>query len=66
MTQAYEKVVEIKQPEVKAPIESEEDELLGDLNPRYFEESLKLEDARQEVYTSDIIMSSKYNVFRPF
>ncbi|MHA1916039.1 MAG: hypothetical protein ACW986_00915 [Promethearchaeota archaeon] len=70
MTQAYENVmeieIEIEQPEVEAPIESEVDELLGDLNPRYFEESMSLDDARQKAYTSDISMSSNYNVFRTF
>ncbi|MHA2122633.1 MAG: hypothetical protein ACW990_15630 [Promethearchaeota archaeon] len=70
MTQAYENVmemiIEIEQPEVEAPIESEVDELLGDLNPRYFEESMTLEDARQKAYTSDVSVSSSYNFFTPF
>ncbi len=70
MTQAYEKVmemiIEIEQPEVEAPIESEVDELLGDLNPRYFEECMILDEARQKAYTSDVSMSSNFNVFTTY
>jgi len=68
MTQAYENVmeIEIEQPEVEAPIVSEIDELLGDLNPRYFEEALTLEDTRQKINTSDISFSSKFNVFTTY
>ncbi|MHA1883475.1 MAG: hypothetical protein ACW96S_00365 [Promethearchaeota archaeon] len=70
MTQTYEKVIEIEieieQPEVETPIESEVDELLGDLNPRYFEEAMTLEDARQKINTSDISFSSKFNVFTTY
>ncbi|MHA1883641.1 MAG: hypothetical protein ACXAAI_00645 [Promethearchaeota archaeon] len=70
MTQAYENVMEIEiefeQPEVEAPIESETDELLGDLNPRYFEECMTLDDARQKAYTSDVSMSSNFNVFTTY
>jgi len=69
MTQAYEKVMEMKSPkieQVETPIESEVDELLGDLNPRYFEEAMTLEDALEKVYSSDIYSSSRYNIFRPF
>lgn len=69
MTQAYEKVMEMKSPkieQVETPIESEVDELLGDLNPRYFEEAMSLEDALEKVYSSDIYFSSKFNIFRPY
>jgi hypothetical protein len=70
MTQAYEKVmeieIEIEQPEVEAPIESEVDELLGDLNPRYFEEAMTLQDAQQKINASDISFSSKFNVFTTY
>ena len=70
MTQAYENVMEIEiefeQPEVEAPIESEMDELLGDLNPRYFEEAMTLDEARQKAYTSDVSMSSNFNVFTTY
>lgn len=55
MTQAYEKVKEIESPKVeeaKAQIseESKMDELLGDLNPRYFEEAIAPENALDRVY----------------
>ena len=74
MTQAYEKVVEmnsmeveeIENPEVKKSAESEVDELLGDLNPRFFEEALSWEEAKEQIHTSDIAFSSNFNVFRNF
>jgi len=56
----------IEQVEVKPPIKSEVDEILGDLNPRYFEEAMTLKNALKKVYSSDINLSSKYNVFWPF
>ncbi len=57
MTQAYEETMEIKTPEVEAPKvkelkESEADELLGDLNPRYFEESYSFDEAQQKIFAS--------------
>jgi len=69
MTQTYEKVMEMESPkieQVETPIESEVDELLGDLNPRYFEEGMTLENALEKVYSSDIYSSRRYNMFRPF
>ena len=60
MTQAYEEVKEIKSleveeiehPEVKESMESEVDELLGDLNPRYYEEAISLNEAKDKIYSS--------------
>ncbi|MHA2259407.1 MAG: hypothetical protein ACXACO_15700 [Promethearchaeota archaeon] len=71
MTQAYKKVVEIEfeeieYPEVKISIESEVDELIGDLNPRFFEEVSSLKEAKDRIQTSDITFSSNFNVFRTF
>ena len=71
MTQAYEEVMEMKSleveeiehPEVK---ESEVDELLGDLNPRYYEEVISLKEAKERVYLSDISVSNQFNMFRTF
>ena len=71
MTQAYEEVMEMKSleveeiehPEVK---ESEVDELLGDLNPRYYEEVISLKEAKERVYASDINISNQFNIFRTF
>lgn len=59
MIQTYEKAMEIKSPiieqiEIQTPLESEGDELLGDLNPRYFEEAMTPENALDKVYSSKI------------
>ena len=70
MTQAYENVMEIEiqfeQPEFEAPSESKTDELLGDLNPRYFEEVMTLDEARQKAHLSDVSISSNLNFFTPY
>ena len=71
MTQAYEEVMEmrsievdeIKHTEVK---ENEVDELLGDLNPRYFEEIFHLKEAKQRIYSSSTYAGSKFNIFNAF
>ena len=71
MTQAYEEVMEMKsleieeieQPEVQ---ENEVDELLGDLNPRYFEEAISLSEAQERIYSSDFYFNSQFNIFRTF
>jgi len=58
MTQAYEKITEMYSLEVeeiempKAQEESEVDELLGDLNPRYFEETYSFDQAMQKIHAS--------------
>ena len=57
MTQAYENVVEmegpeVEQTEVQISEESKMDELLGDLNPRYFEEAMTPENALDRVYSN--------------
>ena len=62
MTQAYQETFEMKMPEVKATTKNESaknevDELLGDLNPRYFEESYNLEKAKQKVFSSSFYAS---------
>ena len=41
-------------------------ELYKNLNPRYFEEGIPLKEALQKPYTSDIIFSSKFDIFRVF
>ena len=71
MTLTYEKVMVMKRPEVEeievqTPLEYEMDESLGDLNPRYFEESISLKAAKEEIYSSDINFSSKFNFFRAY
>ena len=67
MTQAYEKVVEmeipeVEQSEVQISEESKMDELLGDLNPRYFEEAMAPENALDKVHAARI----SNNLIRPF
>ena len=74
MTQVYEEVMEIEiaeieeieHPTAQESVESEVDELLGDLNPRYYEEILSMEDAHNKVFSSDINFSSSFNMFTPF
>jgi len=71
MTQTYQKIIilkshEVEEPEVQTPIENEMDELLGDLNPRYFEETTPFKEAIERVYSSDINVGSKFNFFSVF
>jgi hypothetical protein len=62
MTQAYKKIMnmniseieEIEHPKIEAQNESEADELLGDLNPRYFEEVYNLDGAKQRAYSKQV------------
>ncbi|MFX0081486.1 MAG: hypothetical protein ACFE94_07020 [Candidatus Hodarchaeota archaeon] len=63
MTQVIEKVLEEKRPKIE---QAENDQMLGDLNPRYFEEAMTLKEAQQKVYSSTINLSCRYNVFRAF
>jgi hypothetical protein len=67
MTQAYENVVEMEGPKVEQiesqiSEESKVDELLGDLNPRYFEEGMTPEKALDKVHAANF----PNNVIRPF
>ena len=55
MTQAFEKVMEEK------TAKNESDESLGDMNARYFEEAMSLENAFEKVQSSDINFSSRFN-----
>jgi len=41
-------------------------ELYKNLNPRYFEEGIPLNEAIEKLYTSDIVFSSKFNIFRVY
>ena len=71
MTQTYEEVIiitvpEVEEQEVQTPMESEVDELLGDLNPRYYEESLSFKNGKQRIIASDINAGSKFNFFSTF
>jgi hypothetical protein len=71
MTQTYEKTIiisfpEVEEQEIQAPMESEADELLGDLNPQYYEESISFKNAKQRIIASDINAGSKFNFFSTF
>ncbi len=43
-----------------------QNDLYKNLNPRYFEEGIPLKEALQKPYTSDIIFSSKFDIFRVY
>ncbi len=71
MTQAYEKttemnsieVEEIEHPEVQKSMESEVDELLGDLNPRYFEETMSMEEAKERIHAAKAYSNYSFNTY---
>ena len=64
MTQTYEKAMEMKSSKVEQAEKPEEK--LGDLNPRYFEETMTLENAMEKVHSSAMNFSAKYNAFMAF
>ncbi|MHA2037960.1 MAG: hypothetical protein ACW98X_16105 [Promethearchaeota archaeon] len=71
MTQTYKKTIEIKiqeieEPEIQIPIEIEPDELLGDLNPRYFEEGYSLKEGKIRAEASGITPSFNNSFFGGF
>ncbi|KKK44109.1 hypothetical protein LCGC14_1252500 [marine sediment metagenome] len=74
MTQAYKEVMEVKSLEVieivkkelQEPWKSEVDELLGDLNPRYYEEVSSLKEAKQRIFSSNTYAGSKFNIFNAY
>ena len=71
MTQAYEEVMEMKtleveeieQPEVQKSMESEVDELLGDLNPRFFEEAISLNEAKDRIHSAKAYSNYSFNTY---
>ena len=65
MTQIYEKVIVKKSKKIEET-ENQVDELLGDLNPKYFEEDIHLEEAKEKIKASDIYAGSKFNFFSAF
>jgi hypothetical protein len=40
--------------------------LYKNLNPQYFENIIPLKEAKLQIHSSDIILSSKYNIFRSY
>jgi len=71
MTQAYEEVMEMKtlevdeieQPEVQKSMESEVDDLLGDLNPRYFEEAMSMNEAQDRIHAAKAYSNNIFNTY---
>jgi len=63
MTQTYKKLLEKKSQEMK---ETENDEILGDLNPRYFEEAYSLEEAKNKAKASSLSAGSNNSFFGGF
>ncbi|KKK40836.1 hypothetical protein LCGC14_0518140 [marine sediment metagenome] len=71
MTQAYKQLMEMKsieveeieQPEIQESMESEVDELLGDLNPRYFEEAISLKEVKTRIYAAKSYSNYSFNTF---
>ena len=69
MTQTYEEeimemkvieVEEIKHPEVQ---ENEVDELLGDLNPSYYEETISMNEAKDQIHSAQSYSNFSFNTY---
>jgi hypothetical protein len=68
MTQAYEEVMEMKTPEVEeieSPIvqENKVDELIGELNPRYYEEVISLNEAKDRIHSARVYSNNLFNSY---
>jgi len=69
MTQTYEEeimemkvieVEEIKHPKVQ---ENEVDELLGDLNPSYYEETISMNEAKDQIHSAQSYSNFSFNTY---
>ncbi|MFW9941404.1 MAG: hypothetical protein ACFFFT_10225 [Candidatus Thorarchaeota archaeon] len=65
MTKTNKKIIIIESSEIeeKTSIENEMDEILGDLNPKYFEEGITFKEAKERIQAS---VGSKFDFSRPF
>jgi len=68
MTQAYEEVMEMKSLEVEEiehpeVQENEVDELLGDLNPRYYEEAISMNEAKDRIHSAKAYSDNIFNTY---
>jgi len=68
MTQAYEETMEMKTPEVEeieSPKvqENEVDELIGDLNPRYYEEAITMNEAKDRIHSAKAYSNNIFNTY---
>jgi hypothetical protein len=69
MTQAFEKASEMKwieaeeieQLEVQTPMKDESDEQLGDLNPRFYEEAISIEEAQERIHAAKAYSNMSFN-----
>ena len=71
MTQAYENVMEMKsieveeieESEVQAPMENKVDELFGDLNPKFFEEAISMNEAKDQIHSAKAYSNYSFNTY---
>jgi hypothetical protein len=69
MTQAYEeeimemKVIEVEEIEHPKVQENEVDELLGDLNPRFYEEAISLNEAKDRIHSAKAYSDNIFNTY---
>jgi len=65
MTKTNQKIIIIESYEIeeKTSIENEMDEILGDLNPRYFEEGISFKEAKERIHAS---VGSKFDFTKAF
>ena len=69
MTPAYEEVMEMKsieveeieESEVQTAMENEVDELLGDLNPRFYEEAISMNEAKDQIHSAKAYSNYSFN-----
>ena len=68
MTQAYEETMEMKTlevEEIESPEvqENEVDELIGDLNPRFFEEAISMNEAKDRIHSTKAYSNNIFNTY---
>ena len=69
MTQAYEeeimemKVIEVEEIEHPKVQENEVDELLGDLNPRFYEEAISMNEAKDRIHSAKAYSDNIFNTY---
>ena len=69
MTQTYEeeimemKVIEVEEIEHPEVQENEVDELLGDLNPRFYEEAISMNEAKDRIHSAKAYSDNIFNTY---
>ena len=56
-------IEEIEHPTAQESVESEVDELLGDLNPRFFEETISLNEAKDRIHSAKAYSNYSFNTY---